>query len=102
METQNEQKGTNSVPFNLITKSQISNLINEFPRNKNGEINGGCPEFRKLHQEINNSPYPINNIGTPDMRCTKNPIILQMKLNQLIGQGQKQQQQGNNFLNYRG
>ncbi len=79
-----EPKGTD--PVNFITKDQISDLIPNFPRNKNGGINGACPEFRKLHQAINNSPYPINNDGTPDMRCTKNPLILKMKLDQLLKQ----------------
>jgi hypothetical protein len=101
METEFEQKGTNGVPFNLITKNEISKLINEFPRNKNGEINGGCPEFRQLHQRINNSDYPINNDGTPDMRCTKNPLILKMKLERIISQGQ-QQKLGINFPSYKG
>ncbi len=70
--------------FNFITKSEISSLIPDFPRNRNGEINGSFRDFRRLHQEINCSPYPINNDGSPDMRCTKNPHILKLKLNQLI------------------
>jgi len=61
-----EFKGTDT--FNFVTKSQISSLITDFPRNRNGEINGACPEFRLLHQAINSSPYPINNDGSPDMR----------------------------------
>ncbi len=68
---------------NFITKSQLSTLISDFPRNKNGEINGKCPEFRKLHQELNESPFPINNDGSPDMRCTRNPLIAKLKLKNL-------------------
>jgi len=81
-----EHKGPGNVPFNFITKHQISTLLPQFPRNQNGEINGACPEFRKLHQAINNSAFPINNDGTPDMRCTKNPIILKMKLDKLYSE----------------
>ncbi len=79
-----ESNGFKVIYKNFISKEQISELMTEFPRNQNGQINGSCPAFRKLHQEINNSPFPINNNGTPDMRCTKNPEILKLKLQKLL------------------
>ena len=73
----------------FVTKEQISNLMEDFPRNKNGQINDGCPDFRKLHQEMNYCEYPMNNDGSPDMRCTTHPMILKLKLKTLMDKEKK-------------
>jgi len=83
MDTGDLSQSKSMSEFSFITKSELSRLIPDFPRNKNGEINSNCAEFRKLHQEINCSRFPINNDGTPDMRHTTREDIVRLKLAQI-------------------
>jgi hypothetical protein len=75
-------KGFNFSEF--ITKKEISSLTEEFPRNKNGEIDGRRKAFRDFHREANNSLVPINNAGTTDLRCSTKESVLREKLAKLI------------------
>jgi hypothetical protein len=61
-------------------------LTMKFPLNKNGSPDGRRSEYRRLVSLGNGTSYPVNLDGKPDMRFTKNPDILRMKLAKAIAE----------------
>ena len=57
---------------------------NNFNYNLDGTIDARDKNFRQCLQVANNKPYPTNKDGSPDMRCTKNPYILKLKLERMM------------------
>lgn len=50
----------------------------------NGQVDGRDKDFRTLLTASLGKQYRVNMDGTADMRYTRNPLILQMKLDKLL------------------
>ena len=75
--------------FTISKNDELSEIaskidVNDFKRNLDGTADARDKNFRKCLQFAHQKPYPVNKDGSPDMRCTKNPHILRMKLDLMM------------------
>jgi hypothetical protein len=69
-------------PSSIPTSSASSGEV-DYPKNKDGTVDARRREVRDLMSNAAGLAYRVNKDGSPDMRYTKNPVILQMKLDKL-------------------
>lgn len=77
---------TSNVSSSLPLENDVQKLLenDNFKRNLDGSVDSRDSDFRKILQFASKKPYPVNKDGSPDMRCTTNPHILQMKIDKLL------------------
>lgn len=61
-------------------------IENKFKLKMDGSVDARDKDFRKCMSVVSGKPYPVNKDLTPDMRFTKNPEILKIKLEKLLTQ----------------
>ncbi len=68
------------------SEDRLAYLVNktDWDRNIDGTVDARKKDFRELNQLAQNSPFPITKAGKIDMRCTRNPAVLQLKLAKLL------------------
>jgi len=73
---------SNTLDDNSIEIEKLLSM--DFKKKKDGTPDGRFKNYRRLNTLANESPCNINLNGSPDLRYTKNPEILKIKLSKIL------------------